>query len=84
MDILRTPDERFANLPDYPFAPHYFEVLPLRLPDSEGRRDSGGKRVTRSVDAQRRSRLVEGKGVGSRNMETVTRRDVIQANVLVH
>lgn len=21
--IIRTPDERFANLPDYPFAPHY-------------------------------------------------------------
>ncbi|MEM9232909.1 MAG: haloalkane dehalogenase [Pseudomonadota bacterium] len=26
MDILRTPDERFANLPDYPFAPHYTEI----------------------------------------------------------
>lgn len=26
MDILRTPDERFANLPDYPFEPHYAEV----------------------------------------------------------
>src|SRR5437588_2157935 len=26
MDILRTPDERFVNLPDYPFAPHYAEV----------------------------------------------------------
>lgn len=25
MKALRTPDERFANLPDYPFAPHYFE-----------------------------------------------------------
>ena len=23
MDILRTPDERFDALPDYPFAPHY-------------------------------------------------------------
>ncbi|RNM16951.1 haloalkane dehalogenase [Nocardioides pocheonensis] len=23
MDLLRTPDERFANLPDYPFEPHY-------------------------------------------------------------
>jgi hypothetical protein len=21
-DVLRTPEERFANLPDYPFAPH--------------------------------------------------------------
>ncbi|MEZ4361679.1 MAG: haloalkane dehalogenase [Kofleriaceae bacterium] len=25
-EILRTPDERFANLPDYPFAPNYLEV----------------------------------------------------------
>lgn len=26
MDVLRTPDDRFANLPDFPFAPHYVEV----------------------------------------------------------
>ncbi len=26
MDVLRTPDERFANLPDFPFAPHYVDV----------------------------------------------------------
>ncbi len=26
MKILRTPDARFANLPDYPFAPHYTTV----------------------------------------------------------
>lgn len=26
MKILRTPDSRFANLPDYPFAPHYREI----------------------------------------------------------
>lgn len=26
MDVLRTPDERFAGLPDFPFAPHYVEV----------------------------------------------------------
>jgi haloalkane dehalogenase len=26
MEALRTPDERFANLPDYPFAPNYVEV----------------------------------------------------------
>lgn len=26
MDVLRTPDERFANLPDFPFEPHYIEV----------------------------------------------------------
>lgn len=26
MKILRTPEARFANLPDYPFAPHWTEV----------------------------------------------------------
>ncbi|MDO8330530.1 MAG: haloalkane dehalogenase [Fluviicoccus sp.] len=26
MEFLRTPDERFANLPDYSFAPHYVQV----------------------------------------------------------
>ena len=26
MNILRTPDERFVNLPDYPFAPHYSQI----------------------------------------------------------
>jgi haloalkane dehalogenase len=26
MAVLRTPEERFANLPDYPFAPHYVEL----------------------------------------------------------
>jgi len=26
MDILRTPDGRFIDLPDYPFDPHYVEV----------------------------------------------------------
>lgn len=36
MQILRTPDERFTDLPGYPFAPHYAEVdagddPPLRM-----------------------------------------------------
>ena len=26
-DVLRTPEERFANLPGYPFAPHYADDL---------------------------------------------------------
>ncbi len=26
MEALRTPDERFASLPDYPFAPHYVDI----------------------------------------------------------
>lgn len=43
MEALRTPDERFANLPGFPFAPHYLDRLPgydgLRLHYlDEGRR----------------------------------------------
>ncbi|MCW2816711.1 MAG: putative hydrolase or acyltransferase of alpha/beta superfamily [Nocardioides sp.] len=35
-DVLRTPDERFADLPDFPYAAHYVEVAaegvaPLRM-----------------------------------------------------
>ncbi|MDG2305663.1 MAG: haloalkane dehalogenase [Candidatus Binatia bacterium] len=29
--FVRTPDERFANLPDFPFPPHYAEVDGLRM-----------------------------------------------------
>src|SRR5688572_13306112 len=42
MDALRTPDERFAHLPDYPFAPHYHALrdgLRLHYVD-EGPRDA--------------------------------------------
>ena len=31
MQILRTPDARFAALPDYSFAPRYVELERLRL-----------------------------------------------------
>ncbi|MCX5741295.1 MAG: haloalkane dehalogenase [Proteobacteria bacterium] len=31
MEILRTPDDRFANLPGYAFAPHYAELGDLRM-----------------------------------------------------
>lgn len=31
MTVLRTPDERFANLPGYAFAPHYRDVDGLRV-----------------------------------------------------
>ena len=32
MKILRTPEHRFASLPDYPYAPNYLEVAPgLRM-----------------------------------------------------
>jgi len=42
METLRTPDERFANLPGYPFAPHYATVgdgLRIHYVD-EGPRDA--------------------------------------------
>ncbi len=29
--VHRTPDERFANLEDYPFAPHCIEIDGLRM-----------------------------------------------------
>jgi haloalkane dehalogenase len=31
MPIIRTPDERFAHLPGYPFAPHYVTLNGVRL-----------------------------------------------------
>jgi haloalkane dehalogenase len=31
MTILRTPDERFENLPDFPFAPHYVDINGMRI-----------------------------------------------------
>ncbi len=31
MAVLRTPDERFANLPGYPFAPNYIEIGGMRM-----------------------------------------------------
>jgi haloalkane dehalogenase len=31
LELLRTPDERFANLPGYPFAPHYLTVEGVRV-----------------------------------------------------
>lgn len=30
-NVLRTPDARFADLPDYPFAPHYAEIADERF-----------------------------------------------------
>src|SRR4051794_40074845 len=31
MDVFRTPDERFADLPGFPYEPHYVDVDGLRL-----------------------------------------------------
>ncbi|MBW2223868.1 MAG: hypothetical protein JRF54_06525, partial [Deltaproteobacteria bacterium] len=40
-DFVRTPDERFENLPDYPFTANYFEVDGLRMHYvDEGPRDA--------------------------------------------
>ena len=32
MEILRTPDERFANLPDFPYPPNYIDVETAGIP----------------------------------------------------
>jgi pimeloyl-ACP methyl ester carboxylesterase len=41
MEALRTPDERFSNLPGFPWAPHYFEWRGLRAHTlDEGPRDA--------------------------------------------
>ena len=32
MSVLRTPDERFANLPGYPFKPNYIDVQAKGVP----------------------------------------------------
>ncbi|MFX1324545.1 MAG: haloalkane dehalogenase [Promethearchaeota archaeon] len=31
MELLRTPDDRFENLPDFPFDPHYKEIDKIRI-----------------------------------------------------
>lgn len=31
MSVIRTPEERFSKLPDFPYAPHYVEVNGLRV-----------------------------------------------------
>ena len=31
MSVYRTPDARFANLPDFPFDPHYLDQDGLRM-----------------------------------------------------
>jgi haloalkane dehalogenase len=31
MDVLRTPEERFTNLPGYDFAPHYVDIDGIRM-----------------------------------------------------
>jgi haloalkane dehalogenase len=40
MQTVRTPDERFENLPGYPFAPHYSEV-----PSGDGEGEGGTLRI---------------------------------------
>ncbi len=41
MDVLRTPDERFANLPGFAYVPHYAEIDGMRMHYvDEGPRDA--------------------------------------------
>ena len=40
-EVVRTPDERFENLPDFDYAPHYLEIDGLRIHYlDEGPRDA--------------------------------------------
>lgn len=39
MHVLRTPSNRFIDLPDYPFAPHYVEVVNLETVTEDSRGD---------------------------------------------
>jgi haloalkane dehalogenase len=31
MKLLKTPEERFENLPDFPYEPHYLEVEGINI-----------------------------------------------------
>ncbi|HEX7365407.1 MAG TPA: haloalkane dehalogenase [Dehalococcoidia bacterium] len=31
MSVIRTPDERFASLPDFPYSPHYVDIKEMRV-----------------------------------------------------
>jgi haloalkane dehalogenase len=31
MPVIRTPEERFKDLPGYPFKPHYMEINGMRI-----------------------------------------------------
>ena len=43
--VHRTPDERFANIKDYPFEPHYIDIDGLRMHYvDEGTGRGGGAR----------------------------------------
>ncbi|MEU0571273.1 hypothetical protein ABZ297_38575 [Nonomuraea sp. NPDC005983] len=48
LEALRTPDERFDGLPDYPFEPHYVEVgagLRVHYLDQRPARAASGETV---------------------------------------
>ena len=48
MNALRTPDERFANLPGYNFEPHYVDVGGLRSVHSQTV-EKAGRRALRDI-----------------------------------
>ena len=55
MQTLRTPDERFADLPDFPFEPHYAEIPDRRRRHAAGAlpRRGPGRRRARAAAARR-------------------------------
>ena len=56
MEVLRTPDERFADLPGYPFEPHYVEIA--RRGSRVHYVDEGPTRRRGRADAPRRAVVV--------------------------
>jgi hypothetical protein len=73
MDVLRTPDDRFADLPGYAFAPHYsdtlegYEGLGVHYVD-EGPREAPQltpiMTTTAALDASRSAAMWAGRSIG--------------------
>jgi len=54
VELLRTPDERFAGLPGWPFTPRYLQSFRALL-KFFGRRDQAGGSTGRSLPRPRRT-----------------------------
>ena len=63
MEILRTPEERFAGLPGYPFEPRYTNLGELRdpIPGAQGQPHTtieGGGHFLQETRAEQFSRVI--------------------------
>ena len=62
MEYLRSPDERFANLPGYNFAPHYVQVDEMRMHYI----DEGPNQVAARLEDAKRPRFGAARSYDSR------------------